>query len=256
MNNNRLANKIALITGGVNGIGKAIAELFSNHGAKVIVVDISDPQKNIKSNIDYLKLDISKEISWLEIHEYIKDKYAKLNILINNAGISGVSQFQDPEKMEFDTWNYIHAVNLSSIFFGCKFAINLMKNSKENCSIVNMASRSGIVGVANLAAYASSKAAIRNYTKSVAMYCAQQSYEIRCNTISPAAIDTNMWNHQKKDRNKFKLFSNSLPLQRMGHVQEVAYAALYLASDESLYTTGSEIIIDGGILCASSSTPK
>ena len=255
----RLQGKVALITGGAQGIGLATAELFAEHGAKVIIVDIINKQENNKNfqiSADYLKLDVSLENSWLEICNHIKIKYKKLNILVNNVGINGLNKNQDPENMLLDTWNYIHAVNLSSVFLGCKYGISIMNNTEENCSIVNIASRSGLVGVPNLAAYASSKAAIRNYTKSVALYCAQQGYNIRCNTISPAAIDTQMWDHLREDSKKFKSYVASLPLKRIGNVEEVAYAALYLASDESLYTTSSEIIIDGGILSTSGGLPK
>ena len=176
--------------------------------------------------------------------------------MINNAAINGFDHDQNPEVMSLNSWNYIHMMNLTSVFLGCKYAIMTMKGNNENCSIVNISSRSGIVGVPNLAAYASSKASIRNYTKSVALYCAQKKYNIRCNTISPAAIDTDMWDHLKKDSSKLELYINSLPLKRMGNVLEVAYAALYLASNESSYTTGSEIIIDGGILATGIGLPK
>jgi NAD(P)-dependent dehydrogenase (short-subunit alcohol dehydrogenase family) len=163
---------------------------------------------------------------------------------------------QDPENMSLDTWNYIHSVNLNSVFLGCKYGISIMHSVQEPCSIVNIASRSGLVGVPNLAAYASSKSAIRNYTKSVALYCAEKSYNIRCNTISPAAIDTHMWDHLRENSEKFKAYTTSLPLKKMGSIEEVAYAVLYLASDESSYTTGSEIIVDGGILSTCGGLPK
>jgi 3(or 17)beta-hydroxysteroid dehydrogenase len=265
--NNRLQGKVALITGGAQGIGHSIASLFAQHGATVIIVDIIDRQeknKNSSKNLnqslqnstDYLKLDVSLENSWLEIRRHIQRKYKKLNILVNNAGINGLNEIQNPENMSLDTWNYIHSVNLSSVFLGCKYGISLMNSIPEPCSIVNIASRSGLVGVPNLAAYASSKSAIRNYTKSVALYCAEKSYNIRCNTISPAAIDTHMWDHLREDGEKFEAYTTSLPLKRMGSIEEVAYAALYLASDESSYTTGSEIIVDGGILSTCGGLPK
>ncbi len=265
--NNRLQDKVALITGGVRGIGQGIAQLFAQHGATVIIVDIIDRQENnknssknlnqsLQNSTDYLKLDVSIENSWLEIRHHIQMKYKKLNILVNNAGINGLNKIQDPENMSFDTWNYIHEVNLSSVFLGCKYGISIMNSNQEPCSIVNIASRSGLVGVPNLSAYASSKSAIRNYTKSVALYCAEKNYNIRCNTISPAAIDTHMWDHLREDCKKFEAYTTSLPLKKMGSTTEVAYAALYLASDESLYTTGSEIIIDGGILSTCGGLPK
>lgn len=257
--NGRLHTKIALITGGTGGIGKDITKLFIENGAKVVIVDILDHQdykEKHGTGDDYLKLDVSKESSWQKIYDHIKNKYNTLDILINNAGISGINEIQDPENMSIETWNHIHSVNLTSVFLGCKYGINMMKNNKQQCSIVNISSRSGVIAIPNLAAYSSAKAAIRNYTKAVAIYCAKKSYNIRCNTISPAAINTDMWAHYKADKKKFELFTNSLPLKRMGTAIEVAYAALYLASDESLYTTGSEIIIDGGILSTCGNTPK
>jgi len=261
--NNRLQDKVALITGGAQGIGQGIASLFTQHGATVVIVDVIDKQENhknlnqsLQNSTDYLKLDVSLENSWLEIRHHIQMKYKKLNILINNAGINGLNEMQDPENMSLDTWNYIHSVNLSSVFLGCKYGISIMNSVQEPCSIVNIASRSGLVGVPNLAAYASSKSAIRNYTKSVALYCAEKSYNIRCNTISPAAIDTHMWDHLRENSEKFKAYTTSLPLKKMGSIEEVAYAALYLASDESSYTTGSEIKVDGGILSTCGGLPK
>lgn len=261
--NNRLQDKVALITGGAQGIGQGIASLFAQHGATVVIVDVIDKQENhknlnqsLQNSTDYLKLDVSLENSWLEIRHHIQMKYKKLNILINNAGINGLNEMQDPENMSLDTWNYIYSVNLSSVFLGCKYGISIMNSVQELCSIVNIASRSGLVGVPNLAAYASSKSAIRNYTKSVALYCAEKSYNIRCNTISPAAIDTHMWDHLRENSEKFKAYITSLPLKIMGSIEEVAYAALYLTSDESSYTTGSEIIVDGGILSTCGGLPK
>ena len=254
----KLIDKIAIVTGGANGIGNAIAKIFIKNGAKVVIIDLDQNyDRSISSlNLDYLCYDVSIEKNWLEIINYIEKKYKKLNILVNNAGINGSEYTQDPEHMLLETWDYMHKINLTSVFLGCKYGIKLMKKSNQNCSIINIASRSGIVGVPNLSAYASSKAAIRNYTKSVALYCAQKEYKIRCNSVSSAAIDTRMWDHLKKDKNKFKLFVDSLPLKRMGTVDEVASSVLYLASDQSLYTTALDVIIDGGILSAGIGLPK
>ncbi|MSO13385.1 Cyclopentanol dehydrogenase [Rickettsiales endosymbiont of Trichoplax sp. H2] len=254
----KLINKVALVTGGVNGIGKSISEIFAKNGSQVIVIDIDENYNGstCDKNIEYLRFDVSVENNWIKIIDYIRKKYKKLNILVNNAATNGFKYNQDPENMSLEVWEHIHRINLTSIFLGCKYSIKIMKENNKNCSIINMASRSGIVGVPNLSAYASSKAAIRNYTKSVALYCAQKEYNIRCNTISAAAIDTRIWDHIKQNRNKFKLFLDSLPLKKMGDVKEVAHAALYLASDASLYSTASEIIIDGGILSTGIGLPR
>jgi NAD(P)-dependent dehydrogenase (short-subunit alcohol dehydrogenase family) len=145
---------------------------------------------------------------------------------------------------------------MDGTFLGCKSAIEVMKN--KSGSIVNVSSRSGIVGIPGAAAYASSKAAIRNHTKSVALYCAQQKYNIRCNSVHPGAILTPLWEEAWGDNKEAakKQIEAGIPLGRMGKPEEAAQAILFLASDESSFITGSEIIIDGGILAGSASAPK
>ena len=260
MNDLRLKGKVALVTGGMSGIGRAISALFVQNGANVVVVDrVKQDESDFENTlikVKYMRLDISSESSWVSILEYIQSEHGKLDILVNSAGITGIEVIQDPENMSLETWRHIYLTNLDSIFLGCKYAIRLMKNSDTGCSIVNLSSRSGMVAVPNLSAYASSKAAIINYTKSVAIYCAQNEYNIRCNSIIPASIDTPMWDHLRSNPSKFEKYVSSLPLKRMGTDSEVAYAALYLASDESSYTTGSEITVDGGILSVGAGLPK
>lgn len=153
------------------------------------------------------------------------------------------------------------AVNSDGVALGCKYAIKMMKPKKSG-SIVNISSRSGIVGIPNMVAYAASKAAVRNHTKSVALYCAQLGYNIRCNSIHPGAILTPMWDPffssqdpAEKER-LIKGIAAGVPLRRMGDAKDVAYAVLYLASDESSYVTGIELDIDGGILAGSTGTPE
>lgn len=257
----RSDGKTALITGGANGIGKATAELFVSKGIQVIIADIDQKLYDVADEIGAypLLLDVSTEESWKEIVNTITKNFPELDIVVNNAATNGVGKnftTQDPENMSLKTWHAMHQINLDSVFLGCKYGINLMKNNMGNSAIINVASRSGIVGVPTLAAYAASKAAIRNYTKSVALYCAQKSYNIRCNTVSPAAILTNMWSHVLKDEQDYKKFSSIIPLKRMGEAIEVANAILYLSSDDSQFITGTEIIIDGGILAGSASSPS
>lgn len=263
----RIENKIVLITGAASAIGESCARLFIQEGAIVILADIQDEKgellaKELGLRAVYKNLDVKNENKWMIVFDFIKKEYGKLDVLINNAGIAGLNENmgpQDPEHASLESWQYIHSINLDSVFLGCKYAIPLMK--EHGGSIINMSSRSGIVGVPRDSAYASSKAAIRNHTKSVALYCAEERYNIRCNSIHPAAILTPIWNHmlgQSKEtrQNAIQMITKDIPLKVMGEPIDVAYAALYLASDESKYITGTELIIDGGILAGSAASPK
>lgn len=263
----RLKSKITLITGGTQSIGEAIAALFSEHGAQVIIAGRKPLDegkliaKRIGINVAYIKLDVAKESDWLIAIALIKKQYGKLDILINNAGIEypspDTTNPQNPEYCSLTDWQDVHHVNLDGIFLGCKHAIAIMKTN-FNSAIVNIGSRSGLVGVPSSAAYSSSKAAIRNYTKTVAMYCANNNYPIRCNIIHPAAILTKMWDKELGNdelrEQRIAEFSKNIPLKRMGTSLDVAYAALYLASDESQFMTGAELLLDGGIMAGTAAS--
>lgn len=263
----RLKDKVVLVTGAARGIGQAIAELFSQEGAIVILSDINDDLgQTVTSAItgisEYHHLDVSNPNDWELISSHIKRAYGRLDVLINNAGITGFLETtgpHDPENLDIESWHKVHQVNLDGVAFGCKMAIALMKKS-DAASIVNISSRSGIVGIPGAAAYASSKAAIRNHTKTVALYCAEKAYPIRCNSIHPGAILTPMWDAMigegEARKSAIEAISNDIPLNRMGEAEDVAYAALYLASEESKYVTGIELNVDGGILAGSSATPS
>ncbi len=262
----RLKGKIALVTGAARGIGQAVAEMFVAQGARVIVSDINNQEgkivaRSLGENAEYISLDVGVESDWEKVSEHILNAYGQLDILVNNAGITGffeTSGPHDPENLDLESWHKVHQTNLDGVALGCKYAIALMKKSNA-ASIVNISSRSGIVGIPGAAAYASSKAAVRNHSKSVALYCAEQSYKIRCNSIHPGAILTPMWDAMLGDGEArieaIKTVAADVPLQTMGEPDDVAYAAVYLASDESKYITGIELNIDGGILAGSSAAP-
>lgn len=259
----RVQDRIALVTGAAQGIGKACAEILAKEGAFVFLSDVQDElgesvAKAIGPRAAYLHQDVSSEAEWQKVIETILQKKGALNIVVNNAGITGLGgDPQDPENESLESWRKIHAVNAEGVFLGCKYGIRAMK--KGQGSIVNISSRSGVVGIPGAAAYAASKAAVRNHTKSVALYCCQKGYKIRCNSVHPAAILTPMWDPTlgtgTRRKEMIDLLAKDIPMGKLGEPEDVAYAVLFLASDESKYITGTELVIDGGILAGSAASP-
>jgi len=262
----RLNGKIALITGAAQGIGEAIALLFAQEGACVVIADMNDLKGNAAiqacgKNACYFHLDVRKETDWQKTTHEIVKKFGSLDILVNNASITGFQEGfgpQDPEHASLDSWRQVHAINSDGVFLGCKYAIAAMKQNKT-ASIINISSRSGLIGIPGAAAYAASKAAVRNHTKTVALYCCEQGYQIRCNSIHPGAILTPMWEPMLgngPDREKMLAnIAKDIPMQRIGMPEDVAHAALFLASSESKYITGIELSIDGGMLAGAWTPP-
>lgn len=256
----RLTGKIALVTGAASGIGAAIAKAFAAEGAHVIVADIDVERGTAVADTisgTFARLDVRNEADWTTI----SGQFPSLDVLVNNAGITGlegVSTPHDPEHATLSDWRAVHAVNLDGTFLGCRYAIRAMR-TKGAGSIINISSRSGLVGIPMAAAYASSKAAVRNHTKTVALYCAGLSLNIRCNSIHPAAVMTPMWEPMlgsgpDRAAREAAMVADT-PLQRFGRPEEVAALAVLLASDEAAYMTGAELTIDGGILAGSAATP-
>jgi NAD(P)-dependent dehydrogenase (short-subunit alcohol dehydrogenase family) len=189
-------------------------------------------------------------------------EYGTLDALVNNAGITGFEDgplAHDPEHATLADWHSVHRTNLDGVFLGCKHAIRAMRKHGRG-AIINLSSRSGLVGIPAAAAYASSKAAVRNHSKSVALYCAEQGLAIRCNSLHPAAILTPMWEPLLGDgpdrAERMAAFVADCPLRRFGQPDEVAAVAVLLASDEATYLTGTEINIDGGTLAGTAAPPS
>ncbi|MBB6088435.1 glucose 1-dehydrogenase [Wenzhouxiangella marina] len=261
-----MKGKIALVTGAARGIGEAIARAFVDEGARVVLTDIDDAAgqaaaERLGSAARYQRLDVREADDWDEAIEGVLTNEGRLDVLVNNAGITGFEQgmvAHDPEHAELADWRAVHATNLDGVFLGCRAAIRAMRPSGQG-SIINIASRSGQVGIPGAAAYASSKAAVRNHSKTVALYCAEQGLAIRCNAIFPAAILTPMWEPMLGDgperEARMAEFVADCPLRRFGRPEEVAALAVMLASDEASYMTGAELIIDGGML-AGTATPS
>ena len=182
--------------------------------------------------------------------------------MVNNAGVTGFEEGMrphDPEHVSLDDWRAVHRVNLDGTFLGCRYAIRAMREKGEG-AIINISSRSGMVGIPGAAAYASSKAAIRNHSKTIALYCAEQGLNIRCNSIHPAAVLTPMWEPMLGDgpdrEERMAAFVADTPMRRFGQPEEVAALAVLLASDEAAYMTGAELTIDGGLLAGSAAAPS
>ena len=253
----RVENKIALITGATSGIGEATAKLFVQEGATVIIADIDDikgQQVAAAIGCEFLKLNVCEESEWEDVLKKIETRHRRLDILVNNAGImatGGAGSSQNPEECSLENWRRIHAVNLDGVFLGCKHAIKLMKKNTHG-SIVNVGSRSAFVGIPGACAYASSKAAVRNHTRSVALFCANADYGIRCNCLHPGPTITPLWEkvlNDPKTRDEAVVeIAQAIPLKRLATAEDIAYGILYFASDEASFATGTELLLDGGVL--------
>jgi len=257
----RLSHKLCVITGAARGIGAAIAEGFIREGARVIVTDINLAEAQTTAariGAEARALDVRSEADWIAL----ANAHPEIDVLVNNAGITGFEHGavpHNPEHASLSDWRAVHETNLDGTFLGCRYALQAMRR-KRTGSIINIASRSGLVGIPAAAAYASSKAAIRNHTKTVALYAAEQGLSVRCNAIFPAAILTPMWEPMLgngPDREaRMAAFVADTPLRRFGTAAEVASLAVMLAADESAYMTGAELVVDGGLLAGSAAVPK
>jgi NAD(P)-dependent dehydrogenase (short-subunit alcohol dehydrogenase family) len=262
----RLDSKVALVTGAARGIGEAVARAFVAEGARVLITDIRDDlggrvAASLGDAAEYRRLDVREEADWIDATDAAVERWGQLEIVVNNAGVTGFEGGpapHDPEHASQADWRAVHRTNLDGVFLGCKHAIRTMRQGGSG-AIVNISSRSGLVGIPAAAAYASSKAAVRNHTKTVALYCAGQGLNIRCNSVHPAAVLTPIWEPMLGDgpdrEERARALTADTPLKRFGTVEEVAAVVVLLASDEAAYMTGSEVNIDGGLLAGSAATP-
>ena len=245
---NRLANKVALITGGAAGFGKGTAAVLAREGATVYISDINKEggEKVAKElGVKYFEHDVTDPDRWQEIIEEIKTEQKQLNVLVNNAGIGYMG---DVEGTTNEAWDMVHKVDLDSVFYGCKYALPLMRDS-GNGSIINISSISGIVAGHNFTAYNSAKAAVRHLSKSVALHCARTTKLVRCNSLHPVFARTEILEALLKDTSNDMLskLEKQIPVRKLAEVEDIANAILFLASDESKMITGTEIVIDGGL---------
>lgn len=256
MKRNRLAGKIALVTGGASGLGAATARMFVDEGARVLLTDID--VAGAEALADELgdaaaaqRHDVTSADDWATAVAAAEERFGGLHILVNNAGIAIAGTV---EETSLEDWRRVHAVDLDGVFLGCKLALPLIAatTAREGSrgSILNVSSIAGVIAAANMAAYNSAKAGVRHLSKSVALHCARAGYPVTCNSIHPTFIDTPIIGKMMPVPDRDALiakFARQVPLGRIGEPDDVAHAAVYLCSDEAKFVTGAELYIDGGI---------
>ncbi len=251
----RLAGKTALVTGAASGLGLAMAARSLAEGARVLLTDIDPRVEAIAAGLGdqaagFLH-DVTSEPQWIAAVAHAQQVFGSLHILVNNAGIGTPGT---PEDTSLEDWRRVHAIDLDGVFLGCKHALPAIHatTSREGSrgSILNISSIAGVIASGQMAAYNSAKAAVRHLTKSVALHAAKRGYAITCNSVHPAFIDTpildNFGAPETKAATLAKL-GRQIPLGTVGEPDDVAWAAVYLCSDEAKFVTGAELYIDGGI---------
>jgi NAD(P)-dependent dehydrogenase (short-subunit alcohol dehydrogenase family) len=258
----RVKGKVALVTGGASGIGKASALLLAKEGAVVAVTDIQDDQgKDVAAAIKkaggdaiYLHHDVADEAAWEKVVAEVKARFGKLHVLVNNAGIAIAGSVLT---MTLADWRRQQAINLDGVFLGVKHSLPLMRAS-DGGSIINISSLAGLKGSPTLAGYCATKGGVRLFTKAVAMECGAARDGVRVNSVHPGIIETPIWNaiipgsvvtgaHGANSPSLDAMSEQVVPIGTKGLPEDIAAGVLYLASDESRYVTGSELVIDGGM---------
>jgi NAD(P)-dependent dehydrogenase (short-subunit alcohol dehydrogenase family) len=254
----RVAGKTALVTGAAQGLGAAIAQVLAREGARVLLTDINEQGAARQAeaiNADCgegtafsTRHDVTSEEGWQGAVDAARERLGGLSILVNNAGIAPGGSI---ESISIENWKQAFAVNVDGTFLGCRLALPLLRENQP-ASIVNISSISALIAGPALVAYNASKAAVWMLTKSVALQCAKKGWDIRCNSVHPTFVDTDLLENFRLDKSTpreatLDKLSAQIPIGRIGEPEEIAMGVLYLASDESRYMTGSELKLDGGI---------
>ncbi|MFA6114682.1 MAG: SDR family oxidoreductase [Sphingomonas sp.] len=244
----RLDGKVALVTGGLRGIGRAIVDRFVEEGARVLVADLDDEGGDLTARHGeralYHRLDVTRDDDWVAALAATEARFGKLAILVNNAGTSRTGSIADATEAD---WRFVMDTNALSVFLGCHHAVRLM--DEQGGAIVNIASARGQRPGSTQAAYSASKAAVLNLTESTALHCGENRLPIRCNAICPGVVDTPLMRaHVAKSGNHALLEAMAMmqATGRLGQPREVADAAVFLASDEASFVTGAILNVDGG----------
>ena len=248
----RISGKVAIVTGAASGLGSAITSLFAEEGASVIATDINekDGQGIVKDitakggDTVFLRQDVALEVDWQKLMDFTEEHYGHLDILVNCAGVFSSLPI---EELTLENWRFVMSVNLDGVFLGIKYGAKAMKKNGGG-SIINMSSVGGLVGTINSAPYNASKGGVRLLTKAAAMEFSKAGYDynIRVNSVHPGVIETPMTAPMIQDPQGGVEMMSWTPMGHFGEPLDVAYGVLYLASDESKFLTGSELVIDGG----------
>ena len=251
----RLRDKVALITGGASGLGKATGQLMAKEGATVILTDLQEVEgtavsKQIIDNggkCSFMNQDTTSEEGWREICDNILERHGQLDILLNGAGVGGSGI--EIEDMDFSIWRNCLSVNLDGVFLGCKYGIKAMRKGRGG-SIINISSILGFAGLATATNYCASKGGVRLLTKAAALECARKTPLVRVNSIHPGFIDTPMVAGaiQRRGPEFRNYIEENVPLGKLGEPSDIAEGVVYLASDGAKFVTGTELTIDGGFL--------
>jgi NAD(P)-dependent dehydrogenase (short-subunit alcohol dehydrogenase family) len=237
----RLENKVAIVTGASSGLGKAIAEMFLQEGAKVVFSDVNDYSGNLGENAVFMKADVSKKEEVEALVKLAIEKFGSLNVLVNNAGVGLTGELAT---LDDAIWQKVIDINLNGVFYSLRASAKYMKDNNIKGSIINMSSILGHVGFRGASAYCASKGAVNQLTRTSALELAP--FGIRVNSIAPGFIKTNMTKGIEEDKTSNAMIEGATPLGHMGEPNDIAYAAVYLASDESKFVTGSVMYVDGG----------
>lgn len=251
----RLKEKVAVITGGANGIGRAICERFCEEGAIVIIADMNKATgqqvaKTLGAKTSFFQLDVREKDQWCSLMNEVKQKHGKLDVLVNNAGILSTSSLQSVEDVNLEEWRSVQSVNVEGVFLGCQVAIKIMKSNGG--AIVNLSSVAGLIASPGILAYGASKGAVRQLTKSIAVDCARKGYGIRCNSVHPGLIDTDMGQNSMHmgggdPEENYRKRVALTPMGEAGSPIDIANGIVFLASEEARHVTGAELVIDGGL---------
>lgn len=253
------SRKVALVTGGASGLGKAIAQRLALDGAIVVITDVQSVVGEATAaelGLDFLPQNVTDEAQWNLVVRDVQRRHGGLHILVNNAGILGARDLVNPEDTRLSDWQKIFAVNVEGVFLGCRAAIPAMHASGGG-SIINVSSVAGLLATPYATAYGASKAAVRQLTKSVAQHCAERRYKIRCNSVHPGDVRTPLWDMQAAEAaSKRGLMledivqecKSATPMGDFVQPEDIAAAVAFLASEESRYMTGAKLIVDGGLI--------